>query len=301
MKYSRSIRILLVVIVVISMVLPAQRVAKAYVDIELSETYKILFIGDKINLKVVSPKNSKVTWKSDNKKVATVTKDGKVTAKGAGEATIWASVKGADTSRGCTIRVKSKQDQTATEKLKLKAFDLDGKFCVQAKNNGKKDIKYYEVEVECYKKNKLVYTVKANDLYNLKKGETTYIYVNKIIYEYSSKEMEYDRVEVNAEVFMEPTLKDMGNHKVTPAGEFVNYTKEILSDGVKVKFTNDSENELKIEGTVVYLKSGKIVDCTIIGVNIKNNGTQVIESKSKKKFDQVKVYYNAFIREYIME
>lgn len=300
MKYNRFLRALLVVFLVISMVLQAEMVSNAYVNIELNETYKILFIGDKINLKVVSPKNSKVTWKSDNKKVATVAKDGTVTAKGAGKATIWANIKGAD-SRGCAITVKSKQDQTATESLKLKAFDLDKKFCAQIKNNGKKDIKYCKIEVECYKKNKLVYTVRANNLYDLQKGETAYIYIDKITYEYSSKELEYDRVEVSAEAFMEPTLEDLDHFKVTPAREFVNCTKETLSNGVKIEFSNNGEKNLRVEGAVVYLKDGKVVDCTFIGDYLNNNESIVIKSKTKKKFDQVKIYYNAFIREYIME
>ncbi|MBQ2800062.1 MAG: Ig domain-containing protein, partial [Lachnospiraceae bacterium] len=65
--------------------------------IKLNATQKELYVGQKYTLKVKTVKPSKaskaVTWKSSNKKVATVNSKGKVTAKKAGTAKITATSK----------------------------------------------------------------------------------------------------------------------------------------------------------------------------------------------------------------
>lgn len=60
--------------------------------IKLNKSKATLIKGQKLSLKLKGT-NAKVTWKSSDKEVATVSSKGKVTAKGKGKATITAKVK----------------------------------------------------------------------------------------------------------------------------------------------------------------------------------------------------------------
>lgn len=71
--------------------------------VKLNKTKATLYTGKTLQLKVKGTKK-KVTWKSSNKKVATVSKNGKVTAKKKGKATITATVSGK--KYNCKVTVK---------------------------------------------------------------------------------------------------------------------------------------------------------------------------------------------------
>lgn len=71
--------------------------------VKLNTTKKTIDVGQSVTLKVTGT-TQKVTWKSSNKKVATVTQKGKVTGKQEGKATISAKV-GKKTLK-CKITVK---------------------------------------------------------------------------------------------------------------------------------------------------------------------------------------------------
>lgn len=88
--------------------------------IKLNSTKKTMFVGETATLKVkkVTPaKGSKaVTWKSSNKKIASVTSKGKVTAKKAGTAKITATSKvNKKVKATCTITVKTKTISPTSE------------------------------------------------------------------------------------------------------------------------------------------------------------------------------------------
>ncbi len=75
-------------------------------EITISATSKKMGIGEQLKLKLKDlPDDAKVTWKSTNKKIATVTKKGVVRALAAGKATIKATV-GSKTLK-CKIKVKN--------------------------------------------------------------------------------------------------------------------------------------------------------------------------------------------------
>lgn len=72
--------------------------------VKLNVTEKTIGVGESVVLKVEGT-TKKITWKSSNKKVATVTKKGKVTGKKVGKATISAKI-GKKTIK-CRITVQS--------------------------------------------------------------------------------------------------------------------------------------------------------------------------------------------------
>ena len=74
-------------------------------DIKLNKTKATLKKGKSLTLKAtVSGKSKKVTWKSSNSKIASVSKTGKVTAKKAGTATITAKANGVTTTFKVTVK-----------------------------------------------------------------------------------------------------------------------------------------------------------------------------------------------------
>lgn len=82
---------------------------------KLSSTSKKVIKGKTFTLTVKNTAGKKVAWKSSNKKVATVSKKGKVTAKKAGTATITAKVGGKKLT--CTVKVYGSAKQKALASL----------------------------------------------------------------------------------------------------------------------------------------------------------------------------------------
>lgn len=86
-KFNKSLAITLILSLCLTLAAPVDAKSK----VKLNITKATLSIGGSINLKLLNNKK-KVTWKSSNKKVASVTKKGKVKAKKKGKASIVAKV-----------------------------------------------------------------------------------------------------------------------------------------------------------------------------------------------------------------
>lgn len=86
----------------------------AKAKVKLNKTKITMNVGKNATLKVKNAKKgSTITWKSKNKKIATVTKKGKVTAKKAGKTTIVATVKTGKkkTQYKCSVAVLAKKSE----------------------------------------------------------------------------------------------------------------------------------------------------------------------------------------------
>ena len=71
----------------------------------LNYTSKTIKVNEKVTLKVTQSSGAAITWKSANKKIATVTTKGVVKGVKAGNTTISATVDGV--TLNCTIKVKA--------------------------------------------------------------------------------------------------------------------------------------------------------------------------------------------------
>ncbi|MBQ6844424.1 MAG: Ig-like domain-containing protein [Agathobacter sp.] len=94
MKYvKRIVSLLLMFVMVCSLLAPIGEVqAATKKKVAINKTTLTMIKGDKYQLKVSNVKTSKVKWSTSNKKIVTVDKKGKVTAKKKGTATVTAKV-----------------------------------------------------------------------------------------------------------------------------------------------------------------------------------------------------------------
>ena len=121
MKNLRKITTLLLMAVVVAGMLaaPGDKVQAAKKKVQLSKKTVTLEVGKKVTLKLKNaPKKKKITWSSNKKKVASVSRKGVVTAKKAGKANITAKVSGKKYVCKVTVKKKAKQDTTDSGILK---------------------------------------------------------------------------------------------------------------------------------------------------------------------------------------
>ncbi len=97
----------------VTLIAPAFSTTAEAAKIKLNKTKVYLLKGKTFKLKITGTKK-KVTWKSSKKKVATVSKKGKVKAKKVGTATITAKVKGKKYK--CKVIVETQKQRTARMK-----------------------------------------------------------------------------------------------------------------------------------------------------------------------------------------
>ena len=124
--------------------LPTSNIVQA-ASVKISSTKKTLYVGSKYTLKIKGTKK-RVKWTTSNKKVATVTSKGKVTAKKKGTATITAKV--GNKKYKCKITVKSKK---STSKKQTKSST------VYITRTGEK---YHRSSCSCLRRSKIAISLK---------------------------------------------------------------------------------------------------------------------------------------------
>ena len=111
---------------------------KAATDVSLNKTKTTLYVGQSTTLKLSGAKVKK--WKSNDKNIATVNKNGKVTAKKKGTTTIVATTKNSKTYK-CKVTVKNvslSKTKVTLEKGKSVTLKLNGSKVVKWSSDNKK-------------------------------------------------------------------------------------------------------------------------------------------------------------------
>lgn len=119
-------------IVAVLLTLCITKPAYTKTKVKLNKTTITMEVGQTKQLKLTGTKK-KVTWKSSSTKIAAVNKNGKVTAKKAGKATITAKC--------------NKKNYTCKVTVKVKSVTKDGKY------DGKKDVQEYLTKYYCLPSN----------------------------------------------------------------------------------------------------------------------------------------------------
>lgn len=133
-RLTKIITLCMILFVSCAFILPVQtETFKAYAasTVKISKTKATVIKGKTLQLKMKGTKK-KVTWSSNKKSVATVTKKGKITAKKAGTAMITAKV--GKKKYKCRITVKNPTTTLSKTKLTLTP---NQKYTLRAKSNGK--------------------------------------------------------------------------------------------------------------------------------------------------------------------
>ncbi len=112
MKQTKKILAVVLVFVLSLSLLPAVSVSAAPKKVKLNKTKATIYVGETVTLKLKNNKK-KVKWSTSNKKVASVTKKGKVTGKKEGKATITAKV--GKKKYKCNMIVKAYNDSADTQ------------------------------------------------------------------------------------------------------------------------------------------------------------------------------------------
>lgn len=104
---------------------------KEKVDFTLSKTKVTLNVGKSTTIKVTTDSKKKVSWKTSNEKVVTV-KDGKITAKAVGKATVTVTIDGISKTISVTVVKKEvvttttkKNEETTTKKTEETTTKVD--------------------------------------------------------------------------------------------------------------------------------------------------------------------------------
>lgn len=116
MKQTKKILAVVLVLVLSLSLMPAASISAAPKKVKLNKTKATIYVGETVTLKLKNNKN-KVKWSTSNKKVATVTKKGKVTGKQEGKATITAKV--GKKKYKCKMIVKANKESTNTQEPQL--------------------------------------------------------------------------------------------------------------------------------------------------------------------------------------
>lgn len=118
MKLKRIFALLIAAVMIISLAAVNVSAAKMTKGVTLNKTSASVTVGKYITLKptVTGYKKYTLVWSTSNKDVAAVTKEGKVTGKKAGTATITVKIKGTSYKATCKVTVKKASATETTKK-----------------------------------------------------------------------------------------------------------------------------------------------------------------------------------------
>ncbi len=132
---KKTITYILALCLAISLIGPVPiYTARAKTKVKLNKTKVTLQVGKTVQLKLKGT-GKKVTWTSSNKKVAVVTKKGRVTAKKAGKATITARAGKKKYKCRLTVKAKKKTEGTGQPSDETKNYDA-GEYSITKVHSG---------------------------------------------------------------------------------------------------------------------------------------------------------------------
>ena len=257
----------------------------ASVDKLTSKKTITLTKGKKATLKTTVTASKKkykaVTYKSSNKKVATVSSKGVITAKKAGKATITVTSK-TNKKKKAKVTVKVVSGKVTKVKLTKKVSEMtvgdSYTFKATVSSKGKKPNK----TVKWTTSNSSVATVSGKGVVTAKKAGTVTI---KATSTDGTKKSASCKITVKAAPTTVVTPKDATNVAVTVAFKADTTVEKIQEDADKVAaFSNDKE--------VVVTLDGKTYTAKVVDGHVTLNGKKISDSEQAKKAKSVEVKFN---------
>ena len=242
----------------------------------------------------------KITWSSSNKKIATVSGKGFVTAKVPGTVTITA--KAGSKKYRCTIKIKS---------LKVKKIEIHGSASVEKGKKIKLNASVFpsgasNKKIKWSSSNESVATVSQNGIVTARKGGTTYITVTALD---GSKKCARKKIAVNSSKVSElpfisgdleihtlsvRSLASAADESVLHAFEYLGFKLEQKSSASYSGYFTVKERRIYLKnltGTVVYHELGHFL-AWISGSRDKTAEFKAIYEKEKSKMTSANRVYN---------
>lgn len=216
--------------------------------VKLNATKKTLYVGEQTTLKVTGTK-SKIKWSTSNKKVATVTQKGKVTAKSEGSATIKA--KAGKKTLSCKITVKSKFSASeATKKISCTLQDTGKGVVAILKNNNKVTVNV-SAKMAYYSGGQMIDTA-SDDSYALESGKECALFFHAP-YDSNYNKVSYDDYKITMSV-------SEGTHLIAGASDIA-VSDTFGADNVSAEISNNSDNDFSfiVVACVFYNSNGDAI------------------------------------------
>lgn len=238
-------------------------------NVKLSKSSLTLDVGKSATLKVTGTK-SKVKWSSSNKRIATVTSKGKVTAKQAGSTTITAKV--GNKALKCKVTAKEQFSASeATKKISVTLQDTGSGVVAILKNNNKVAVSV-EAKMAYYSNGKMIDTASDSN-YVFESGEECALFF------YAPYDSDYNNISYD-------------DYKITLSIEKANYASydasgididsNIGADNVSAEVKNNSGKNLEfIKIAIVFYDSNG----NAVGYDTKYAECQVNGSVDYMSFD----------------
>ena len=240
-------------------VLPLQ----AEAAVRISQSSKVLFTGESFSL-YVTGSGARVKWSSSNKKIATVTQKGRVTAKQTGTATIKA--KAGKKTLKCTVTVKNKFSATdAAKKIACTLHDTGTGVVAILKNNNKITVSL-QATMAFFAGGQMLDT-STDTNYAFESGTECALYFN------APKDANFDIVSYD-DYKITMSVKEGSDSLICDSGK-ISVTSNFGTNNVSAEITNNSGKDLStiIVSCVYYDASGNTIGYSHQYVKCKTNGS----------------------------
>lgn len=220
---------------------------KCTVNVEtpkISNTTITLVKGSSTTLDITG-NTQKVKWSTSNQKIASVDKNGKVTAKGNGTATITATI--GSKKYKCKVNVKKLNNNNLSKNVSYKSYEAPNKLIVKFTNNN-------DVNIQCYFE--VVYYDSFGNMIYTDDFFKNYFNViepgkNQIAY-FSYPKDNYSSYKIKVSAKMQDRAIGMVDN--------INVTSSSSSNGVTAKIQNTSSKAISVTYIyILYYKNNEVV------------------------------------------
>ncbi|ABX42957.1 Ig-like domain-containing protein [Lachnoclostridium phytofermentans] len=271
-----------------------------------------LGIDDKLDLKIsylpVIYKNTKITWKSDNTKIATVDENGVVTGITAGNTKIKVSF--GNYSLNCSVYINptKKNINDAIDNLSYEYGEIGNQIKCVLTNNSKIDL-LFDYKLVFYDENNKIVSVSNKIATNLLSNNSKVLSFEKSNKDYKSYKIVFERTSFyyNESNLNMKNSVDITVEKVLYSYEYYGGNFNDIKDSVELlnlHVNNKSNDRIFLEAYIIYYKDSNIVyidgfwdeSNVDVGSSILLNPKIIFNDFSKitiPEYDEYKVIYNA--------
>jgi hypothetical protein len=250
---KKLLKVIFFISITFLLTLPMNTLQTTYAaTIKLNKSSITLDEGKSYSLRLDGTSNTP-KWSSNNKEVAKISVDGKITAVKAGVATITASLNSKKYTCKVTVKDVLTSEEASANIILYEAAEVDENLIVVLQNNNNIDL-MVEVNVTFFDDNENMLSTEDQYVKTMKAGGKS-VFTFDYPYDSNYDKVEYSRFEVTPSVDLENPL-----FKLRSYANDIAIDSNIGANGILAKVTNSSDNFLDcIELSVLFLQDDIIV------------------------------------------